>query len=102
MEFDGTFEEAVQNLGIKQRTIKTVKPLFATARVISDVTEGIHPFFGEPYIRTVRFLDTARDFTPPIYVTVEEAERLSSPITECPLCDAGIPLTLHNPNPIKE
>lgn len=68
-------------------SITTVKPLFNKPRLLSDVTEGIEPIFSGAYIR---FLP-AESF--PMYVTKEEAERMAAPITDCPLCEAGIPLS---------
>lgn len=72
-------------------SITTIKPLFNKPRILSDVSEGIQPIFTETYFR---FLP-AENF--PLYVTKEEAERISAPITSCPLCEAGIPLSNANP-----
>ena len=65
-------------------SIKTFKPLFNKPQILRDVSEGVHPVFSGKYIR---FLP-AESF--PMYVTKEEAERMAAPITECPLCEAGI------------
>ena len=92
MEHNSENEEVVQSIS-RSGVIKTVKPLFNKPSILRDVTEGIHPYFNEPYIRTVRFLEGEQDFTFPMYVTKEEAERMAAPITECPLCDAGVPLS---------
>lgn len=88
MEHNSENEEVVQQ---KSGVIKTHKPLFAKPRLIGDVTEGIQPIFSDSYFRYLHFLDDPQDFTRPQYVTKEEAERMAAPITECPMCDAGIP-----------
>lgn len=71
-------------------SIKTFKPLFNKPQILRDVSEGIHPVFSDTYIR---FLPD-ENAGGPTYVTKEEAERMAAPITDCPLCAAGIPKTI--------
>ena len=74
-------------------SIKTFKPLFNKPQILRDVSEGIHPVFSDTYIRFLPDENAGR----PMYVTKEEAERISAPVTSCPLCEAGIPLSNANP-----
>ena len=67
-------------------SIKTFKPLFNKPQIFRDVSEGIHPVFSDTYIRFLPEETTSK----PMYVAKEEAERMAAPITDCPLCAAGI------------
>lgn len=70
-------------------SITTFKPLFNKPQILRDASEGIHPVFSAEYIRFLPDENAGK----PMYVTKEEAERMSAPITDCPFCDAGIPLS---------
>lgn len=48
-------------------------------------------FWDVPPDAKIRFLPT-ENYGWPMIVSLEEAKRMSEPIRDCPLCDAGIPL----------